>query len=169
MRRPSLPCSASPGCPGGRGLRCPVWVPLPARRVWLALPCLGVAPLGWLLWHILLLCHPNPALAPTPPYAAPGVAWNINLYICRAETPNEGLYYDAIYDCYTLCASTVSFMLCCVVLWQTGTASSGAGPRLWQATTSGALACGAVSTNRLPTHPPTHPIRFVWNPGCSPA
>jgi hypothetical protein len=37
-----------------------------------------------------------------------GVAWNIALYICRAETPNEGLYFDAIYDCYSLCASTVS-------------------------------------------------------------
>ncbi len=36
-----------------------------------------------------------------------GVAWNINLYICRAETPGEGLYFDAIYDCYSLCASTV--------------------------------------------------------------
>ncbi|PRW32580.1 Cycloeucalenol cycloisomerase isoform B [Chlorella sorokiniana] len=35
-----------------------------------------------------------------------GVAWNIALYICRAETPNEGLYFDAIYDCYSLCAST---------------------------------------------------------------
>ncbi|KAI7838225.1 hypothetical protein COHA_007972 [Chlorella ohadii] len=35
-----------------------------------------------------------------------GVAWNINLYICRAETPGEGLYFDAIYDCYSLCAST---------------------------------------------------------------